>query len=143
MTDYKKLFLDTAPIIYFLDEDKNFGKKTREILEEALQSENRVCTSVITFEEYLVYPYRTGNIEKVEAFEEFLYDCGIPVYQIDVDTAKKAACIRSEYKNFKGMDALQLAAACLAGCDLFLTNDKQLRQFRDIRCMTVDEWKLG
>ncbi len=37
------------------------------------------------------------------------------------------------------MDALQLAAACLSKCDLFLTNDKQLKQFKDINCVTVDE----
>ena len=38
------------------------------------------------------------------------------------------------------MDALQLATACITGCDLFLTNDKQLRQFEEIRCITVEEW---
>jgi len=37
------------------------------------------------------------------------------------------------------MDALQLATACVIGCDLFLTNDKQLRQFREIKCITLDE----
>ena len=37
------------------------------------------------------------------------------------------------------MDSLQLAATCLTGCDLFLTNDKQLRQFQEIKCITVDE----
>lgn len=45
--------------------------------------------------------------------------------------------IKTEYKGFKGMDALQLAAACLSGCDLFLTNDKQLKQFKEIKCLTV------
>lgn len=37
------------------------------------------------------------------------------------------------------MDAIQLAVACLEGCDLFLTNDKQLRQFKEIKCITVEE----
>lgn len=37
------------------------------------------------------------------------------------------------------MDALQLAVACFAECDLFLTNDKQLRQFEEVNCITVDE----
>lgn len=37
------------------------------------------------------------------------------------------------------MDALQLAVACITGCDLFLTNDKQLKQFADIKCITVEE----
>ncbi len=37
------------------------------------------------------------------------------------------------------MDALQLATACLTGCDLFLTNDKQLKQFKEMKCVMVDE----
>ena len=53
--------------------------------------------------------------------------------------ADKAAQIRAGYKFFKTMDALQLATACITGCDLFLTNDKQLRQFKEIRCFTVEE----
>ena len=31
MKDFKKIFLDTSPIIYLLDNDKNFGEKTAEI----------------------------------------------------------------------------------------------------------------
>lgn len=33
MTGYNKVFLDTTPIIYFLDNDINFGDKTRNIRE--------------------------------------------------------------------------------------------------------------
>ena len=36
MTEYKKLFLDTTPLIYFLDSDVNFGEKTKMILEEVI-----------------------------------------------------------------------------------------------------------
>lgn len=88
----------------------------------------------------MTYPYKTNNIGKIEAFFDFVTDCEIPMYSIDVVIAKKAAKIRAEYKGFKAMDALQLATACIHGCDLFLTNDRQLRQFREIKCLTVDEW---
>lgn len=47
----------------------------------------------------------------------------------------------TEY-NFKSMDALQLAVANVTECDLFLTNDKQLRQYKKIKCITVDELKF-
>lgn len=40
------------------------------------------------------------------------------------------------------MDALQLSTACLTGCDLFLTNDKQLRQFTEIKCITIDDLEV-
>ena len=141
MTGYKKVFLDTAPIIYFLDNDVKFGEKARSILEEILEDGKELATSVITCTEYLTFPYRNNNREKVEAFFEFITDCDIPLYSVDIEIAKKASRIRAEYGNFKAMDALQLASACIKGCDLFLTNDKQLKQFEGIRCVTVVEWE--
>ncbi len=139
MTEYNKVFLDTTPIIYFLDEDVNFGNKVESILSEILENEIEMLTSTITCMEYLTYPYKTGNTEKVDAFFDFIVDCNIPLYAVDEEVAKKAARIRAEYKAFKAMDALQLATACITGCDLFLTNDKQLRQFGEIKCITVEE----
>ena len=66
MTGYKKVFLDTAPLIYFLDDDAQRGRKVREIFEEILSTGRAIESSVITCEEYLVYPYRTNNAEKYE-----------------------------------------------------------------------------
>ena len=63
----------------------------------------------------------------------------INIKSIDREIAEKAAKIRAEYKFFKTMDALQLATACLSGCDLVLTNDKQLKQFKEIKCLMVEE----
>ena len=31
MTGYNKVFLDTTPLIYFLDNDDNFGDKTNDL----------------------------------------------------------------------------------------------------------------
>lgn len=140
MTEYNKVFFDTSPVIYFLDNDVNFGEKAKNIFEDILENEAELVTSAITCMEYLVFPYRTNNNEKLKAFFEFVSDCDIPLYSIDEETAKKAAMIRAEYKDFKAMDALQLASACIHGCDLFLTNDKQLKQFKEIHCVTMEEW---
>lgn len=38
MIECNNIFLDTAPIIYFLDEDVNFGEKVRNIFEEIILS---------------------------------------------------------------------------------------------------------
>ena len=99
-----------------------------------------MVTSTVTCTEYLTYPYRTGNTEKIDVFFEFLTDCNVQIQPIDINTAKKAAQIRARYKDFKTMDCLQLATACLKQCDLFLTNDKQLRQFDEVKCMVVDDF---
>ena len=143
MTDFNKVFLDTAPVIYFLDEDMNFGVKSRSIIEEILLQGKTIAASAITCMEYLVYPYRTNNSEKIEAFSDFIEEVGIPILTIGALTAAKAAQIRARYPAFKAMDALQLATAVLAGCDVFLTNDNQLRQFDELHCITVEDWELG
>ena len=52
----------------------------------------------------------------------------------------KSAQIRAKYKSFKSMDSLQLACAIMSGCDVFLTNDRQLRQITEIQCILLDEW---
>lgn len=96
-------------------------------------------TSAITITEYLTYPYRQKDLRLVDSFYDFINDIDIQVINIDGRIAEKAAQIRAEYKFFKTMDSLQLATACIMGCDLFLTNDKQLRQFKEIKCITVDE----
>lgn len=72
-------------------------------------------------------------------FNRLVSTTDMEIVEISQEIAKKAAQIRAEYKGFKAMDALQLAVACLKKCDLFLTNDKQLRQFKEIKCITVDE----
>lgn len=140
MTEYKKVFLDTTPLIYFLDDDIHFGLKTRQIFEEILYNDRLLLTSVLTCMEYLVHPYRTNNQAKIKACADFLNDCHIPLLSINLEIATRAAQIRAAYKDFKSLDALQLATACVYGCDAFLTNDKQLRQFREIHCLTIDDW---
>ncbi len=140
MTGYNKVFLDTAPLIYFLDNDERYGLKAQSVLEEILSGGKAIVTSAITCMEYLVYPYRTHNQQKIDVFFEFMNDLAIPLLPIDAKAAGKAAQIRAEFRDFKAMDSLQLAAAVCAECDTFLTNDKQLRQFGEIRCVTVEEW---
>lgn len=101
MTGYNKVFLDTTPLIYFLDSDINFGEKTKLILEEVISEGKEIFTSAITCMEYMVYPYRTGNQDKIDAFFEFTGDCGIPIKAVDVEIARVAAAIRADIKILK------------------------------------------
>lgn len=102
-------------------------------------SNKKFVTSVITMEEYFVFPYRTNNRSYIDMFNRLVATTNMEIIEISQEIAKKAAQIRAEYKSFKAMDAIQLAVACFEECDLFLTNDKQLRQFKEIKCVTVDE----
>lgn len=80
--------------------------------------------------------------EYKKVFFEFINDYDITLTGINMKIATKAAAIRAQYKDFKAMDALQLATAIISGCDVFLTNDKQLHQFKEVKCVTVEEWEI-
>ena len=137
MTEFKKIFLDTSPIVYYLENSelyyifmKNFWNK---------YENSDYITSTVTMTEYLTYPYQQNNLRLINAFYDFIDGMEIEVRNIDKIIAKKAAQIRAKYRFFKTMDALQLATACLSGCDLFLTNYRQLKQFTEIECILVAE----
>lgn len=140
MTECKKVFIDTAPFIYYLEQNPNYFEKAKEFFLYCYENGIMMVTSTITLEEYFVYPYRKNLPEYIANFEEFISSLEISVIDIDKAIAKQAAQVRAEFKDFKSMDALQIGTAIVSGCDLFLTNDKQLRQEKRIKCITLDEF---
>ena len=39
------------------------------------------------------------------------------------------------------MDSMQLGAAAVSQCDVFITNDKHLTQINQPQIITLDQWK--
>lgn len=138
-TGFNKVFLDTAPFIYVLDYDIRYAESIKKFFDRALMRGIPLITSAVSVAEYLVLPYKLNATEKVKMFFAFLDDANIEVIPVGTGIAENAARIRAEHPAFKAMDALQLATAHTEGCDAFLTNDKQLRQFRSIKCVMVEE----
>lgn len=144
MTDCKKVFVDTSPFIYYIEENKDnpqYCDKLKGFFVNCYNNDVPMNTSTITIEEFCVMPYRNNEPERIGLFKRFLNSIGVEIISIDEAIADKAAQIRAKYKHFKPMDALQLASACLTGCDIFLTNDKQLKQFEEINVVLIDEWE--
>ena len=139
MTDFKRVYIDTSPFIYYLENSALYMDKMKHFFELCLDKNIQIVTSVITVEEYLVFPYASGKIEFIENFKRFIEYMNIHVINIDSGIAEQAAKIRSRYKYFKAMDALQIEAAIASGCDMFFTNDKQLRQEKELPCMTIGD----
>ncbi len=142
MIGFKMVFVDTAPFIYFIEkniDNPQYYDKVKNFFRYGYENDRKFVSSVITMEEYFVFPYRNKDHTLIDMFHRLVETTNMEIVEINKEIAKKAAQIRAEYKGFKAMDALQLATACIMGCDLFLTNDKQLRQFKEIKCITVDE----
>jgi len=140
MIAFKRIFFDTSPLIYFLDANSIFKPQMDKIFYGILNNNIQFITSTVTVEEFLVFPYRNGDDSAINSFWTFINEGNINVLEIDVNIAVEAAKIHAEYRHIKTADALQLAAAICGDCDLFLTNDRQLRQFDKINCVTVEDW---
>lgn len=51
--------------------------------------------------------------------------------EISTATAEYAGRLRGKYNLLRTMDAIQVAAAIIAGADAFLTNDVKLKQLNE------------
>ena len=139
MTDFKRVFVDTSPIIYYLENSALYRDKIKHFFEMCLDNNIEIVTSTITVEEYLVFPFASGRMELADNFKRFIAYMNIQVIEIDCEIAEQAAKIRGKFRHFKAMDSLQIAAAKVSKCDMFFTNDKQLRQEKELPCMTMDD----
>lgn len=139
MTGFKRVFVDTAPIIYYLENSSLYMDLIKKFFAKCVEEDIQIVTSTITIEEYLVFPYSSGKMEFADNFKKFIEYMNIEVVDIDSNIAEQGARIRSQYRKFKAMDALQIAAAVVSRCDMFFTNDKQLRQEKELPCITMED----
>ena len=139
MTEFNRVFIDTSPFIYYIEKSDLYFEKMKRWFSEMYEQEKTLVTSPVTIEEYSVFHLKNRKFEYIHAFRAFISDMGIDVRNIDFDTGLLAAELRAKYQGLKAMDALQLASAIQNRCDVFLTNDKQLRQVEEINVMLVEE----
>lgn len=134
-----RLFVDTAPIIYFIEEHPAYIDEVSDIFNKTAEGTVQVVTSVITLIEVLAKPYKFGQDNIVDVYKDFFSNSkGFSVMSIDTGIAELTAKIRAEF-GFKVPDALQLAIFEHNDCEYFVTNDKQLKVYDKNRIYILGE----
>lgn len=134
-----RLFLDTAPVIYYVEKNPQYFALTDAIFNLLDQGAFTAVTSPITLAECLVYPYRQGNVRVQQDFTDLIvHGYSTLCISIDEKVGAKAAELRASY-NLALPDALQIACALAAGCDAFLRNDIVLKRVSEIPMLILDE----
>jgi predicted nucleic acid-binding protein len=139
--EIKTIFLDTAPVIYFIEAHHQFGPLVKQVVE--LMNENRIqaFTSVLTLSEVLPKPVETGNDELVEKFKTYLKSGpNLTLLSIGEAIGETAGVLRGKYPYLKTVDAIQIAAALDANADVFLTNDKKLSGIKEIKIIVLSDY---
>jgi predicted nucleic acid-binding protein len=118
--------LDTAPLIYFIEENPSYLPLVRPFFEAADNGEFQIVTSVLTLTEVLVHPLRRGDHKLADQHRQILLHARhVTTLPISDAIAEAAAELRSQH-GFRTPDAIQLATAISAGATSFVTNDTRL-----------------
>jgi len=139
-----RLFLDTAPVIYYIERNPEYFASASVVFDHILNGVLTGVISPVTFAECLVQPYRLGQTELQQEFIQLMTDTeNIEFLPIDDETlAIDAAQIRAKY-NLQLPDAFQIAVALAAGCEAFLTNDVTFRRVTELRIVVLDELEVA
>ncbi len=120
-----RIFLDTNFFIYLIEGGGSPQAARAKYLLRAFSSRrDEVFTSVMSLGEVLVSPLRNGDLALAQRYRQIFRGRGVTVLPFIEPAAEAFARIR--LGSIKPPDAIQLATAATAGCDLFLTNDDRL-----------------
>ena len=137
-----KICIDTAPIIYFIEEHAKYREMIRPVFVEIASRSIEAITSTITLLEVLVHPLRTGNGALAEKYREILLSSeGLTTFEIFHEVSEMASRLRAKY-SMRTPDALQIAVGVLYGATKFLTNDPDLKRVSEIKILVLDDYLL-
>jgi uncharacterized protein len=123
-----RLYLDAAPVIYAVEQVAPFFP----VVDARLSASGAVrVASDLTRLECRVKPLREGNADLLKDYDDFFAYAVAEIVALSREILDRATEIRARY-GFKTPDAVHLAAAVVASCDVFLTNDHRLDRFPDI-----------
>ncbi|MEQ8220948.1 MAG: PIN domain-containing protein [Candidatus Eremiobacterota bacterium] len=140
--EIKSIFMDTAPIIYYIEGNNQFCQ-IKDMINQIQKNNITIFSSVITITEVLVKPVSLGNMNVVNSFLTFLKNPdNIIILPVNDRIAEQAGYLRGKYPSLKTLDAIQISSAIEARTDIFLTNDLRLKQVKEIEVFTLKDMVL-
>lgn len=137
----RAVFFDTNIFIYLLEGSAVFKRQIHSIQLGIKYAEFAVFASEIVFAEILPVHVKANNRKNIQSAIKFLSGSGA----FDLVPVDRDICIRSGFiRGMTGMkipDALHVATAIHAGCDVFLTNDKRIKTPENIELLALADFE--
>ncbi len=129
-----RIYLDAAPVIYTVEKMEPYAA----IVDARLAAVGVVrVASDLTRLECRVKPIQVGNAALLSDFDEYIAGNVSEIVPLTRAVMDRATDIRAQY-GFKTPDSIHLAAASVAKCDVFLTNDHRLDRFTGIAVEIIE-----
>ena len=120
-----RIFVDSNIFIYHFEDPGARGLRATEILRRIGQRGDELMASALALGEVLVKPIEFGNAVLEAHYRALLRGPLVALAPFDANAGEIFARVRQDRK-IKVPDAIHLATAASAGCDLFITNDDRL-----------------
>lgn len=133
-----RLYLDTAPFIYAIEEHIVYWDYLRPIWTAFEAGEVQVVTSEISLLETLVQPIRDNNSKLANTYNELLTGSEVFLVPVSTEILRTAAELRAT-QNFKTPDAIHAATAMTSGCQYLVANDNGFRRLTSIEVFILDD----
>lgn len=135
----QSVFLDTAPLIYYIEEDDRYLAGLSGFFDTVTAANVMLVTSFITYIEVLTLPEKRGQTRLAAKYRDFMTNSEqLSIYPLTVPVADAAIRFRA-HEGLRTPDAIQLATAHVCGVDFVLTNDRSWRKIRKPRVVLLDE----
>jgi predicted nucleic acid-binding protein len=132
------LLVDSAPIIYVLEDHPEFAAVFRPVFEAHDEGLLRLAVTTVTLAEVLTGPLGARDEVLAERYRATLKSWF--VVDLDAEIVESAARLRAACK-LKLADAVQAASALAVGADALVTHDRDFSALRDLRVLGVESPK--
>jgi predicted nucleic acid-binding protein len=120
-----RLYVDSNVLIYMIEGLEPYAGLAARTFEIAGRSGALMATSELTAAECMIRPFREKNWKLIRSYERLFENRGdLALLAADYGVIKMAAELGGAHR-LKLVDAIHVATAVAAGCEIFLTNDKE------------------
>lgn len=126
------ILIDSAPIIYILEGNKQFARRFAPLFERHASGEIVLAVTTVSIAEVLAGPLRAGEEALAKRFRATLETWH--VVDLTADIAEGAARLRARY-GLKLPDAIQAASALAINADALVTHDRDFAGVRGLRVL--------
>jgi predicted nucleic acid-binding protein len=133
LPEHPLLLLDSAPIIYFLEDHPKFGPRFQPLFDAHAANKVRFAVTTITIAEVLSGPLRAGDELLMRRYRRLLESW--QVIPLDADIAESAAVVRIA-AHLKLPDAIQVASALAVRADALVTHDRDFSSVQSLRIIS-------
>ncbi|MFP5269249.1 type II toxin-antitoxin system VapC family toxin [Coleofasciculus sp.] len=139
LPDFAKIYIDTVIVIYTIEVNPTYWQLLQPLWQKFQSGQIELITSELTLMESLVVPFRQGNTNLINTYDQLLLWSGIQLIPINRTIIREAAQLRGGTTSLRTPDAIHAATAMILGCSQFLTNDQRLRTVPGLPILILDE----